>query len=147
MPLDVVVLAAGEGKRMRSELAKVLHPIAGRPLLAHVLDAARALAPRKTVVVHGHGAEKVRAVFAGAEVEWVLQAEQLGTGHAVREALPHLAGDGDVLVLYGDVPLVRPASLKRLVEAAREGMAVVTAGGENPAGHWRGLRDQSGGGE
>src|SRR2546421_4300063 len=145
MPLDVIVLAAGQGKRMRSDLPKVLHPIAGRPLLAHVLDAARALGPRKTVVVHGHGAEKVRAAFATADVEWVLQAEQLGTAHAVRQALPRLAGDGEVVVLYGDVPLVRPASLKRLVEAAREGIAVMTAEVENPSGYGRVLRNQSGG--
>src|SRR6266850_4016386 len=124
MPLDVIVLAAGQGKRMHSDLPKVLHPIAGRPLLAHVLEAARALAPRKTVVVHGHGAEKVRAAFAQAPVEWVLQAEQLGTGHAVKQAMAHVGSDGEVLILYGDVPLVRPASLKRLVEAAREGLAV-----------------------
>src|SRR3954469_15300149 len=120
MPLDVIVLAAGQGKRMRSELPKVLHPIAGRPLLAHVLDAARAVDPRKTIVVHGHGADKVRAAFSEARVEWVLQAEQLGTGHAVQQAMAHASRDADILILYGDVPLVRPDSLKRLVEAARE---------------------------
>src|SRR6185295_8975202 len=122
MPLDVIVLAAGQGKRMRSDLPKVLHPIAGRPLLAHVLDAARALAPRKTIVVHGHGAERVREAFADASVEWVLQAEQLGTGHAVQQAMSQVKGDADVLILYGDVPLVRAESLKRLVEAARDGV-------------------------
>src|ERR687884_507349 len=105
MPLDVIVLAAGQGKRMRSDLPKVLHPIAGRPLLAHVLDTARALNPRKTVVVHGHGADKVRAAFAAAPVEWVLQAEQLGTGHAVQQAMPHISKDAHVLILYADVPL------------------------------------------
>src|SRR5437763_11722589 len=115
MPLDVIVLAAGQGKRMRSALPKVLHPLGGRPLLAHVLDSARALGARRTIVVHGHGAEAVRAAFAHSGVEWVLQGEQLGTGHAVQQALPRLGGDGSVLILYGDVPLVRIANLERLV--------------------------------
>src|SRR5690348_15522288 len=135
MPLDVIVLAAGQGKRMRSELPKVLHPLAGRPLLAHVLDTARALDPRKTIVVHGHGAEQVRAGFAGPDLEWVLQAERLGTGHAVRQALPRLGDDGEVLILYGDVPLVQAASLKRLAAAAREGVAVMTAELDDPSGY------------
>ena len=141
MPLDVIVLAAGQGKRMRSDLPKVLHPIAGRPLLAHVLDAARALAPRKTIVVHGHGAEKVRAAFADAGVEWVLQAEQLGTGHAVQQAMPHVKGDAEVLILYGDVPLVRAESLKRLVKAAGEGVAVMTTELADPKGYGRIVRN------
>ena len=145
MPVDVIVLAAGQGKRMRSQLPKVLQPIAGRPLLAHVLDAARALSPRRTVVVHGHGGEQVRAAFAGEAVEWVLQAEQLGTGHAVRQALPRLDGDGEVLILYGDVPLVRPASLQRLAEAGRDGLAVMTAELDDPSGYGRVLRNQAGG--
>jgi bifunctional UDP-N-acetylglucosamine pyrophosphorylase/glucosamine-1-phosphate N-acetyltransferase len=144
MPLDVIVLAAGQGKRMRSDLPKVLHPLAGRPLLAHVLDTARALEPRRIVVVHGHGGEQVRAAFAALEVDWVVQAEQLGTAHAVRQALPRLGEDGDVLILYGDVPLVRPASLKRLVEAAREGMAVMTAEMDDPTGYGRVQRGPAG---
>jgi bifunctional UDP-N-acetylglucosamine pyrophosphorylase/glucosamine-1-phosphate N-acetyltransferase len=144
MPLDVIVLAAGQGKRMRSDLPKVLHPIGGRPLLAHVLDAARALDPRKTVVVHGHGAEKVRAAFAQAPVEWVLQSEQLGTGHAVQQAMTHTKHDGEILILYGDVPLVRPESLKRLVEAAREGVAVMTAEVDEPKGYGRIVRKPDG---
>jgi bifunctional UDP-N-acetylglucosamine pyrophosphorylase/glucosamine-1-phosphate N-acetyltransferase len=88
MPLDVIVLAAGQGKRMRSALPKVLHPLGGRPLLAHVIDAARALKPRRIYVVHGHGGEDVRAAFKGAAITWVEQARQLGTGHAVMQALP-----------------------------------------------------------
>src|SRR5260370_25690906 len=134
MPLDVIVLAAGQGKRMRSELPKVVHPIGGRPVLAHVLEAARALNPRRTVVVHGHGAEKVRAAFAQASVDWVLQAEQLGTGHAVQQAMLQLGRDGDILILYGDVPLVRRESLQRLVEAARQGVAVMTTEVGRPKG-------------
>ena len=123
MALEIIILAAGQGKRMRSKLPKILHPLAGRPLLAHVLDTARALAPRKIVVVHGNGAEQVRAAFADAQVEWALQAEQLGTGHAVQQALPSISPDAEVLVLYADVPLVRPATLKRLLDAGREGQA------------------------
>ncbi len=141
MPLDVVVLAAGLGKRMRSDLPKVLHPLAGRPLLAHVIDAARALAPRKIFVVHGHGADKVRAAFPDSGVDWVLQAEQLGTGHAVLQAMPQLSSGANVLILYGDVPLVRPATLKRLVEGARGGLAMLTAELADPSGYGRIVRD------
>ncbi|HEY5896517.1 MAG TPA: bifunctional UDP-N-acetylglucosamine diphosphorylase/glucosamine-1-phosphate N-acetyltransferase GlmU [Burkholderiales bacterium] len=144
MPLDVIVLAAGLGKRMRSGLPKVLHPLAGRPLLAHVLDAARAVNPRRVIVVHGHGAEAVRAAFDGNGVQWVLQGEQLGTGHAVQQALPLLAMDGDALILYGDVPLVRPTTLQRLVEAAKGGMAVMTADLEDPRGYGRIIRNAAG---
>ena len=141
MPLDVVVLAAGLGKRMRSDLPKVLHPLAGRPLLAHVIDAARALAPRKIFVVHGHGADKVRAAFPDSGVDWVLQAEQLGTGHAVLQALSQVSPDADVLILYGDVPLVRSATLKRLLEGARGGVAVLVAELADPSGYGRIVRD------
>src|SRR5260221_8012910 len=144
MPLDVIVLAAGQGKRMRSALPKVLHPLGGRPLLAHVLDAARALHARNTVVVHGHGAEAVRSAFADAGVQWVLQAEQLGTGHAVQQALPLLGGDGQVLILYGDVPLVRVANLERLVQSAGDGVAVITTQIVRSRGHGRILRPWSG---
>ena len=144
MPLEVIVLAAGQGKRMRSDLPKVLHPIGGRPLLAHVLDTARALEPKKTLVVHGHGAEKVRAAFADAGVEWVLQAEQLGTGHAVQQAMKQAGADGDVLILYGDVPLVSPENLKRLVEAGKGGLAVMTTEVDNPKGYGRVVRGKDG---
>src|SRR2546430_323485 len=143
MPLDVIVLAAGLGKRMRSELPKVLHPLAGRPLLAHVLDAARTLAPRRIFVVHGHGAERVRAAFPDAGVDWVLQAKQLGTGHAVLQALPQVSSDADVLVLYGDVPLVQPATLKRLVEGARASVGIVVAELDDPSGYGRIVRDSA----
>jgi bifunctional UDP-N-acetylglucosamine pyrophosphorylase/glucosamine-1-phosphate N-acetyltransferase len=143
--LDIVVLAAGQGKRMRSDLPKVLHPLAGKPLLGHVLDTARALGPRRIFVVHGHGAEKVRAAFAAdADVEWVLQAEQLGTGHAVRQAEAKLAPDADVLILYGDVPLVRAETLKQLLEAAGKGVAVLTAELSDAGSYGRIVRDSGG---
>jgi bifunctional UDP-N-acetylglucosamine pyrophosphorylase / glucosamine-1-phosphate N-acetyltransferase len=140
MPLEIIVLAAGQGKRMHSQLPKILHPLAGRPLLAHVLTAARALEPRKLVVVHGHGAEQVRAAFADAPVEWVLQAEQLGTGHAVQQAMPRISPEADVLILYADVPLIRPSTLKQLVEASRDGIAVMTAELEDATGYGRIVR-------
>src|SRR5690606_4233730 len=119
--------------------------LAGKPLLAHVLDAARTLAPRRIVVVHGHGGEQVRAAFPGADVEWVLQAEQLGTGHAVRQAMPKLGSGANVLILYGDVPLVRPDTLRRLAAAGRESVAVLTAEMTDPAGYGRIVRDGTGG--
>jgi bifunctional UDP-N-acetylglucosamine pyrophosphorylase/glucosamine-1-phosphate N-acetyltransferase len=144
MALQIVILAAGQGKRMRSGLPKVLHPLAGRPLLAHVLDTARALKAQRTVVVHGHGADAVRAAFPDSGLAWVLQSEQLGTGHAVQQAMAHLEASGDVLVLYGDVPLVREATLRRLLEAAREGVALLTAELDDPTGYGRVLRDQAG---
>jgi len=140
MPLDVIVLAAGQGKRMRSALPKVLHPLGGRPLLAYVLDTARELGARRTIVVHGHGAEAVRAGFADTDVQWVLQAEQLGTGHAVQQALPLIGSDAQVLILYGDVPLVRLATLRQLLEAAGDGVAITTAELDDPRGYGRIVR-------
>src|ERR671934_2655150 len=144
MPLDVIVLAAGQGKRMRSALPKVLHPLGGRPLLAYVLDTARELGARKTIVVHGHGAEVVRSAFATSDVQWVLQAEQLGTGHAVQQALPFVGKDAQVLILYGDVPLVRVATLKRLLDAAAEGVALLTTEIDDPRGYGRIVRTSDG---
>ena len=145
MPIEVVVLAAGLGKRMRSDLPKVLHPLAGRPLLGHVLAAVRALAPRRIFVVHGHGADAVRAAFPDADVEWVLQAEQLGTGHAVQQAAPRLSADADVLLLYGDVPLVSTETLQRLLQSAGDGLALLSADLGDPTGYGRVIRDASGG--
>jgi bifunctional UDP-N-acetylglucosamine pyrophosphorylase/glucosamine-1-phosphate N-acetyltransferase len=144
MALEILILAAGLGKRMRSDLPKVLHPLAGRPLLAHVLDTARELSPRKIIVVHGHGAERVKQAFPETDLHWVLQAEQLGTAHAVMRAMPLVDAGADVLVLYGDVPLVQASTLKRLLEAAREGLAVLTADLGDPAAYGRVVRDASG---
>jgi bifunctional UDP-N-acetylglucosamine pyrophosphorylase/glucosamine-1-phosphate N-acetyltransferase len=142
--LEILVLAAGAGKRMRSSVPKVLQPLAGRPLLGHVLATARELAPRKVIVVHGHGAEAVREAFNGEKVEWVLQGEQLGTAHAVMQAMPKVSADADVLILYGDVPLMRAATLQRLLEAANGGLAVLTAEPDDPAAYGRVVRDGSG---
>jgi bifunctional UDP-N-acetylglucosamine pyrophosphorylase/glucosamine-1-phosphate N-acetyltransferase len=109
-----------------------------------VLAAARALAPRKLVVVHGHGAEQVRAACAAENAEWVLQSEQLGTGHAVQQAMPRVAPDADVLIVYADVPLVRPETLRSLAAAAGDGVAVMTAELADPTGYGRIVRDGSG---
>ena len=144
MALEILILAAGQGKRMRSALPKVLHPLAGRPLLGHVLATARELAPRKIIVVHGHGAEQVKTAFPEKDIEWVLQAEQLGTAHAVMQAMPRLGADADVLLLYGDMPVVRADTLKRLLEAGRSGLAVLTADIDNHPSFGRVLRDASG---
>ena len=119
VPVSVVVLAAGQGKRMHSALPKVLQPLAGRPLLEHVVRSARAIEPAAIHIVYGHGADAVRAAFAAqTDLRWVHQAEQLGTGHAVMQAMPQVPDGHDVLVLFGDVPLVRPATLERLLAAA-----------------------------
>jgi bifunctional UDP-N-acetylglucosamine pyrophosphorylase/glucosamine-1-phosphate N-acetyltransferase len=141
MSLAVIVLAAGQGKRMHSALPKVLHSLAGRPLLAHVLDAARALEPAQILVVHGHGGAEVRAAFAGAGVTWVEQKQQLGTGHALAQALPQVARGAQVLVLNGDVPLVRVDTLKRLEAAGAKGLAVCTSDLSDATGYGRVVRD------
>jgi bifunctional UDP-N-acetylglucosamine pyrophosphorylase/glucosamine-1-phosphate N-acetyltransferase len=141
MGLAVIVLAAGQGKRMHSALPKVLHPLAGRPLLAHVLDAARALEPKQILVVHGHGGAEVRAAFAGTRIDWVEQARQLGTGHALAQALPKVARGARVLVLNGDVPLVRAPTLERLVAAAQGGLAICTSDLTDASGYGRVVRD------
>jgi bifunctional UDP-N-acetylglucosamine pyrophosphorylase/glucosamine-1-phosphate N-acetyltransferase len=140
-PLHVIVLAAGEGKRMKSKKAKVLMPLAGRPLLAHVLEAARALRPQAIHVVYGHCGEQVRAAFDGQDdLRWVLQSQRLGTGHAVREALLDVPDNVTVLVLYGDVPLTRAQTLEKLVQA--EGtVSLLATRVANPTGYGRVLRD------
>ncbi|HLG52517.1 MAG TPA: bifunctional UDP-N-acetylglucosamine diphosphorylase/glucosamine-1-phosphate N-acetyltransferase GlmU [Steroidobacteraceae bacterium] len=145
MPLSVVILAAGQGKRMASDLPKVLQPLAGRPLLAHVIDTARSLRPAAIHVVHGHGGERVREAFPDEAIHWTLQAEQLGTGHAVLQALPAIPDEHTVLVLYGDVPLVRAATLADLAErAGPSSLAVLTAVLPDPAGYGRVIRDTTG---
>ena len=141
MTLAVVVLAAGQGKRMRSSLPKVLHPLGGKPLLAHVLDAARQLEPEQLIVVHGHGGEAVRAAVAGTAIDWVEQAERLGTGHALAQALPRVKRGATVLVLNGDVPLVRPDTMRSLVRAARRGIALCTCDLSDATGYGRVVRD------
>jgi bifunctional UDP-N-acetylglucosamine pyrophosphorylase/glucosamine-1-phosphate N-acetyltransferase len=144
MPLHVVILAAGQGKRMRSALPKVLHRIAGRPLLAHVIDAAQALKPERIHIVFGHGGAEVRAAFAGADLEWVEQARRLGTGHALMQALPRIPRSASVLVLNGDVPLVRADTLRKLVRTAGKGISICTSDLSDATGYGRVLRGPGG---
>ncbi len=145
MPLSIVILAAGQGKRMKSELPKVLQPLAGRPLLAHVVATARALGPEAIHVVHGHGADQVRAAITGSDIRWALQAEQKGTGHAVAQAMPGVPDGHDVLVLYGDVPLIRAATLRDLVaRTGTKSLALLTARLPDPSGYGRVVRDAAG---
>ncbi len=143
-PLHVVILAAGEGKRMKSTLPKVLQQIAGRPMLAHVIAAARGLQPEGIHVVHGHGGEQVRDAFADQpDLQWAEQARQLGTGHAVRQAMPDVPDEAQVLVLYGDVPLITTGTLRRLL-AADGRIAVLVADLDDPTGYGRIVRDPEG---
>src|SRR5690606_7277297 len=140
--MNVVILAAGMGKRMRSALPKVLHPLAGKPLLGHVLDCARTLSPGRHIVVYGHGGETVPARMASPDVRWVLQDPQLGTGHAVAQATPELDDAAPTIVLYGDVPLTRAATLAKLVDAAGvDKLALLTVDLEDPAGYGRIVRE------
>ncbi len=143
--LEIIVLAAGQGRRMASSLPKVLHTLAGRPLLAHVLDTAAALAPRAIHVVYGHGGERVREAFADAGVDWVVQPAQKGTGDAVRCALPHLDDRSLALVLLGDVPLIGRDTLKALCERASDGAALLTFEAAHENQYGRIVRDARGG--
>jgi len=143
-PLHVVILAAGEGKRMKSALSKVLQPIAGQPMLAHVIAAARALQPAGIHVVHGHGGDQVQAAFAQQQdLRWAEQERQLGTGHAVQQAMPGVPDDARVLVLYGDVPLVTPATLQRLLDAPAH-LVVLAAELADATGYGRIVRNPEG---
>jgi bifunctional UDP-N-acetylglucosamine pyrophosphorylase/glucosamine-1-phosphate N-acetyltransferase len=145
MPINVVILAAGQGKRMHSELPKVLHRLAGKPLLAHVIAAARTLKPRRICVVYGHGGELVPQTFAYDDLIFVRQKQQLGTGHAVKQVLSRLDPRGDTLVLYGDVPLITAATLAKLAAGRGERVKLLTATFDDPYGYGRILRDSRGG--
>jgi bifunctional UDP-N-acetylglucosamine pyrophosphorylase/glucosamine-1-phosphate N-acetyltransferase len=145
MQLSVVILAAGQGKRMNSDLPKVLQPLAGEPLLKHVISAARALNPSDIYVVYGHGGAQVQAALAQEPVEWVLQADQLGTGHAVMQAMCLIPDDHAVLVLYGDVPLISAASLAKLIAAAGENaLAILSVNLDEARGYGRIVRNADG---
>ncbi|WP_423822443.1 bifunctional UDP-N-acetylglucosamine diphosphorylase/glucosamine-1-phosphate N-acetyltransferase GlmU [Salinisphaera sp. SPP-AMP-43] len=144
MSLHIVILAAGQGKRMNSALPKVLQTLGDRPLLKHVVESAQALDPARIHVVYGHGGQAVQSALGYLDVNWVFQAEQLGTGHAVAQAMDAIPDDAQVLVLYGDVPLVRPATLGHLVGAAgQHALALLTVVLDNPAGYGRVLRDDN----
>lgn len=143
--ISIIILAAGQGKRMKSALPKVLHQIGGKPMLERVLTTAAALKPQKTCVVYGHGGDQVRAAFEKMDLQWARQEPQLGTGHAVMQALPEVLADGVTLILYGDVPLIATETLAKLVSTANHGkVAWLTQLVENPAGLGRVVRDSLG---
>lgn len=145
MGLSIVILAAGQGTRMRSDLPKVLQPLAGKPLLAHVLACADALGADDVCVVYGHGGEAVQTAFPAIGVRWALQAEQLGTGHAVQQAMPDTPSASRVLILAGDTPLLQSATLNRLLEETPDtGMAVLTVDMDDPTGYGRIVRNDEG---
>lgn len=145
LPLDIVILAAGKGTRMRSDLPKVLHPIGGRPLLQHVIDTARQLGAERLLTIVGHGAELVEQRLAADDIQFVMQTEQLGTGHAVQQTLPHLRDSSRVLILYGDVPLTRAETLEKLVAQVNDTqMGLLTMTLPDPTGYGRIIRDDQG---
>ncbi len=145
MPLDIVILAAGQGTRMDSDLPKVLQPLAGRPMLAHVLERSAGLDAETVHIVYGHGGDQVPKALADWPVEWILQKQQLGTGHAVTKAMPHIADSSLVLVLYGDVPLVSEATLAALLEKADSGsLALLSVMLADPTGYGRIIRNEKG---
>lgn len=140
--ISVVILAAGKGTRMYSDLPKVLHPLAGKPMVQHVIDAAKGVGADRVHLVYGYSGEQIQATLTEPSLNWVLQAEQLGTGHAMQQAAPYFSDDEDILMLYGDVPLISPETLKRLRKAKPEGgIALLTVILDNPAGYGRILRD------
>lgn len=143
--MQIIILAAGQGKRMNSRLPKVLQPVARKAMLAHVLDTARMLSPEALCVVYGHGGDQVRAALEAPDIVWAEQAQQLGTGHAVQQAMPCLSDEGALMVLYGDVPLTREATLKALAAAAGDGrLALLTVTLDDPTGYGRIVRDAEG---
>ncbi len=145
MSLSIVILAAGKGTRMRSRQAKVLHHLGGKPLLKHVIDTSRTLDPREIYVVIGHGGEQIKQHLASEPVTWVEQIEQRGTGHAVQQAMPLIPPDDNILIVYGDVPLIRPETLQRVVDSLQNApLCLLTAVLENPAGYGRIVRDSGG---
>ncbi len=142
-PLNIVILAAGKGTRMYSEKPKVLHALAGKPLVQHVLDCAAELKPQQICVVYGHGGEAVPKAMQQYAARFVIQEPQLGTGHAVQQAMPLLSDDGDTLVLYGDVPLIQHSTLHQMKQAG-SGLVLLTVNLENPSGYGRIVRNEQG---
>jgi bifunctional UDP-N-acetylglucosamine pyrophosphorylase/glucosamine-1-phosphate N-acetyltransferase len=142
--LNIVILAAGKGTRMHSDLPKVLHMVGSKPILAHVINCAKALQPNKIIVVYGFGGERVKEAFSGEEITWVNQAEQNGTGHAVQQALPHLDADADTLILLGDVPLVDVNVCQRLIVQADNKLAILSFNKDDPTGYGRIVRGANG---
>ena len=138
--LNIVVLAAGKGTRMYSDKPKVLHALAGKPLVQHVLECANALQPKQVCVVYGHGGEAVPTAIRQYAANFVIQEPQLGTGHAVQQAMPHLDDDSLTMVLYGDVPLIQAETLQRMQQAG-DGLVLLTVNLSNPTGYGRIVRN------
>ncbi|HEX8887395.1 MAG TPA: NTP transferase domain-containing protein, partial [Noviherbaspirillum sp.] len=140
--MNIVILAAGMGKRMQSALPKVLHPLAGKALLSHVIDTARTLSPTSICVIYGHGGDMVPQMLQSDNLAFARQEPQLGTGHAVMQALPQLRDDVPTLILYGDVPLTRSESLRRLLDqAGGDKLSILTVNMADPTGYGRIVRD------
>lgn len=142
--VSVIILAAGQGSRMKSALPKVLHPIAGKALVQHVIDTSYQLNAKKIIGVYGHGGDIVPKTINDAKVTWVVQEEQLGTGHAVDQAMPEVADADIALILYGDVPLIKAETLKKLIEYAKKDFALLTVHLDDPTGYGRIVRDKNG---
>jgi bifunctional UDP-N-acetylglucosamine pyrophosphorylase/glucosamine-1-phosphate N-acetyltransferase len=139
--LNIVILAAGKGTRMYSNLPKVLHTVGGKPILGHVIDCAKSLNPHKIIVVYGFGGETVKQAYSHENITWVNQAEQHGTGHAVQQAVPHLEADADTLILLGDVPLIDAQACQKLVEQAQNKLAILSFNKADPTGYGRIVRN------
>lgn len=143
MALNVVILAAGKGTRMRSDLPKVLHPIAHKSMVQHVIDTAHSIGSDAIQLVYGYGADKLKSALGEQQLNWMLQAEQLGTGHAVAQAIPNIDDNDTVLILYGDVPLIQASTLEALLAARPDnGVAILTVNLTNPTGYGRIVREQ-----
>lgn len=142
--MNIVILAAGQGKRMHSNLPKVLHPLAGKSLVGHVIDTARLLSPDRLCIVVGHGCDVVKSALRAPDIAFAVQSEQLGTGHAVQQAVPHLDVNGVTLILYGDVPLITAGSLQKILSNATDGLCVLTVELNDPTGYGRIVRDPAG---
>ncbi len=143
MALNVVILAAGKGTRMRSDLPKVLHPIAHKSMVQHVIDTAHRIGSDAIQLVYGYGADKLKSALGEQQLNWMLQAEQLGTGHAVAQAIPNIDDNDTVLILYGDVPLIQASTLEALLAARPDnGVAILTVNLTNPTGYGRIVREQ-----
>lgn len=140
--LSAVILAAGKGTRMYSDLPKVLHTIAGKPMVKHVIDTAHQLGSENIHLIYGHGGDLMRSYLANEQVNWVLQTEQLGTAHAVQQAAPFFKDNENIVVLYGDAPLITKETLEKLIEAKPEnGIALLTVNLDNPTGYGRIIRE------
>ena len=142
MSLSIVILAAGKGTRMRSDLPKVLQPLAHKPLLGYVIDASMSFNPNQLIVVYGYGGDQVQKTFSSQHIQWVEQKEQLGTGHAVMQTIPLMKEEGSTLILYGDVPLIDQTTIQRLIQKGQKNLAVLTYTKEDPKGYGRIIRKE-----